>query len=155
MAVKGQGLIWGFSLAPLDSKTVTLGVTLGDAAGANEVSADLSFLSMGAWTPVASASVMLPVARTAPELLQEAQADLTALSLHGSDAAHRAKALKALAKLNGPGPTNRRDAEKKIEAVLDAIDEVTAIRSVDVTDIRLTLDALLRYWELKWTGVSP
>jgi hypothetical protein len=42
------------------------------------------------------------------------------------------------------------DFEKNISDVLRAIDSLSFIKSVDIAEVRNTIDDLLMFWEAKW-----
>jgi hypothetical protein len=145
---------WFLSLGPQERQSVSVSLGLSDDAGANTVLAELATKSDGAYVPYGERTVLLPVSRSASELLADAEAGLSTLALKGADDAHRRKALKALARLPEHSPSNRKQVEDRIDAVLVALGEVSQINSVNTDEVRLTLDALLRYWELRWTRLG-
>jgi subtilase family serine protease len=145
---------WFLSLGPQERQSVSVSLGLSDDAGANTVLAELATKSDGTYVPYGERTVLLPVSRSASELLADAEAGLSTLALKGADDAHRRKALKALARLPEHSPSNRKQVEDRIDAVLVALGHVSQITSVNTDEVRLTLDALLRYWELRWTRLG-
>jgi len=44
----------------------------------------------------------------------------------------------------------RGDLEKNIDDILQAIDSLLVVASVDISEIRLMMDDLLKVWEARW-----
>jgi hypothetical protein len=145
---------WFLTLESQEEQSVTVSLGLSDQAGPSSVLAELAAKSDGLYVPYAARTVPLPVARSGSELLADAQARLSALVLDEAGDWHRGRALEALAQISGSGPTDIKQVETRIECILDALGEVAAITSDNTDEVRLTLDALLRYWELRWTRLA-
>jgi hypothetical protein len=145
---------WLLPLAPQEGRSFSLLLGLSDDVGANSVLAELATKNDGTYVPYTARTLHLPVARSGAELLAEAQAGLLSLALKGPEDAHRRKALRVVAPIQGSGSLNRDQVEDRIEALLVALREVAQITSVDTGEVRLTMESLLRYWELRWTRLG-
>jgi subtilase family serine protease/Tol biopolymer transport system component/flagellar hook assembly protein FlgD len=89
------------------------------------------------------------LARGEAAIASSAQALAGAIPAVGSDATRRKRILAALSSVaSNPGATAA-DRETAIGALLVAIDNVKALRTVDPTPLRLEVDALLATWEAR------
>ncbi len=93
-----------------------------------------------------SAVVEVVVGRDSDTVWADAVELATALELTGGEHAHRTAAITLLELAAASF-----DPAVAIQLLLDAIDEVRAIDSVDVTDLRIELARLLRVYQMRWT----
>jgi len=84
------------------------------------------------------------------ELLNAIVEAFERINAFGKDQKRIETALKELGKIKSEA-SKKKDADKNIKRILKAVKELRKVKSVDISEIRLRLDELLKIWQAKWT----
>ncbi|MEW6571883.1 MAG: hypothetical protein AB1390_12065 [Nitrospirota bacterium] len=75
---------------------------------------------------------------------------LRALSLSGREREKVDRAIKCIENFQSRGINSQKDIDENIQEILKAINDLLFITSVDISNIRLMMDFLLRIWESRY-----
>lgn len=148
---------WGFTmhLEPDEVATIALYVFAPDALGTYAMETEIGFLIGGEYTFFDKQSIEVAVGDNTTTRMTNALAALDALSLTGREKAKAENAVKYLEAVQERDTTTEENRQKNIQDLLKAIESITVVTSVDITDIRLMIDELLRIEEARYYFFVP
>jgi len=82
--------------------------------------------------------------------LSDILAALSALPVSGQERSKVDNAIGYMNNVQNRAIVVRGDLEKNIDDILQAIDSLLVVASVDISEIRLMMDDLLKVWEARW-----
>jgi hypothetical protein len=140
---------WVFTLALEAHQTdiIRYYALVPDAAGTYVIETQVGFTAQGTVIPAYESNIEITVEKDAAALIADIITALNALSVSKKDRAMVQDAIKWLQEVQQGHHGNKEELDQDIHAILKAVDAVVQIESVDVTQIRLMLDALLRVEE--------
>ncbi|MCJ7545711.1 MAG: hypothetical protein MUP30_02615, partial [Deltaproteobacteria bacterium] len=140
---------WVFTLALEAHRTdiIRYYALVPDAAGTYVIETQVGFTAQGTVIPSYESNIEITVEKDAAALTADIITALNALSVSKKDRAMVQDAIKWLQQVQHGHHGNKEELDQDIHAILKAVDAVVQIESVDVTQIRLMLDALLRVEE--------
>lgn len=151
-ATQGNNTIqWQLSLTGSEKKKLQYRLSLPDTSGHYRTNTEATYSNLGDYRLYGNYELTLNVLYSSTELLNEILNNLNSLAATDEDAEYINKATERLNEIN-QNASNRKDAEKNIEGITDAAGELNKV-SMDISDIRLKLDELLKIWQKKWTSL--
>ncbi|MBI4689682.1 MAG: hypothetical protein HY754_05400 [Nitrospirae bacterium] len=139
---------WQISLTGSENKKLQYRLNLPDISGDYKTNTEISYSNQGNYRLYGNYDLTFTILYNSAELLNKIISDLNSLTAEVKDAEHINKAIKQLNKINN-NAANRKEAENNIENITDAIAELKEV-TIDVSQIRLELDEILKIWEKKW-----
>jgi len=141
---------WSLSLSANQKVKLGYWLNLPDIAGQYQTSTEVTYSNLGNYRLYSNYNLDLFVVYNSTELLSQIITDLQNILPPGKKDAHKIHAvIEELSKING-NADNRKEAEKNIERITDAVKELKKV-SADTSAIRLKLDELLKIWQKKWS----
>jgi hypothetical protein len=140
---------WAFTLAieALQTETIRYYALIPDAAGTYVIETQVGLTAQGVVIPAYTSNIEITVEKNAVALTADIIAALNALSVAKKDRAMVQDAIKWLQHMQHGQHGKKEECEDDVQDILKAVDAVMQIESVDVTQIRLMMDALLRVEE--------
>jgi subtilase family serine protease len=142
-------------LEPDETGTIALYVLAPDMPGVYALETEIGFLAGGVYTFFDTLSVDVGVGMNTSILISDIISELNVLSLSGQEKAKAANAIKNLEAVQERGNATEEDIEKNIHNILKAVESLLFIDSIDTTDIRLMLDALMRTEQARYYFFVP
>lgn len=149
-SISGNTISWQLSLNPNESRKLSYYLLLPDTSGNYQTNTELRYGNYGEYRLYGNYSITLNVWKNSSELLQDIITYLQGLQVSGSNADHISSALYCLNLIKGHQGITRPEAQLNIDNILTALKELNKV-SIDVSDIRLKLDELLKIWQKQWS----
>jgi hypothetical protein len=140
---------WTGEVAASEPDTLRYFVRLPTTPGAFDTKTQLFLTSGTSERLVAETSLALVLTGSRASLESSAEAVIGRLPTTGPDGAVRKQLTSALDNLKMNTGSSADSREQAIETLLDAADLAMKLRTVDPTPVRVALDRLLAYWEMK------
>jgi hypothetical protein len=133
------------------TRTILYEALTPDQAGAYTLKTDVEIKDGGAFCVSQSLSTDIVVDKDTQTMAGDIMAALKALSVTGKkDKENLKTAIRQMEDVQRREIVKKKDVEKNIDDILQAINSLLSISSNDVTEIRLMMDRLLKMWEGKW-----
>jgi hypothetical protein len=148
---------WAFALALEANQTETIRyyALIPDAAGTYVIETQVGLTAQGIVIPAYTSNIEITVEKDAASLTADIIAALNTLSVAKKDRAMVQDAIKWLQHLQHGHHGKKEECEDDIQDILKAVDAVVQIESVDIAQIRLLLDDLLRVEEGRYYFSAP
>jgi hypothetical protein len=143
---------WQISLSSNEKKKLQYRLNLPDTSGDYKTNTEITYSNNGNYRQYGNYGLTLTIQHNSSELLNNIITDLNNIQAEGKDQDHISDAIEELNKIN-QNTSTRKQAENNIGDITDAIGKLKEV-SIDVSDIRLKLDELLKIWQKKW-GMMP
>jgi hypothetical protein len=140
-----------------EGKSILYNAVLPREKGTYTLTSDISYADGGMWKSYGTYPLDLVVERNTYDLLDEISFEIDMLSpTLNSDRINIAAAQAILAKMPNYEDGNRSvvEIQQIIHELLKAVNAITAIQSVEVTEIRGHLDRLLSIFEARWYALQ-
>lgn len=147
--LSGAAMVWQRSLEEKETATFRYQLNLPDAKGDYVMKTEVRYGNNGRFNSYGEYPLTITVPYGSKELFTEILAGLSGIpAASKKDSEHLKEAMEELSKIV-PDPSGRKQADRNIGKILEAAEELRKV-SVDVSDIRLKLDELLRIFQKKW-----
>ncbi len=121
-----------------------------DTMGTYNLKTDVSYLENGIYRFYRSLETDIVVLRDMQAISIDIISALNALSVSGEERAKVDNAINYIQKVMNRSITSDIDVEQNIHDILKAVDSIFSLTTVDITEIRLMMDGLLKVWEGRW-----
>ncbi len=137
-------------LEPDETKTILYYALAPDSAGTYTLQTEVGYLEGGTYNLYQELNLDIAVDKNTNDMAGDVINVLNALTLSGSEKSKRDNAVKDINNVLNRTIDSEKDVEKNIKDIRKAIDSLLHITSVDVSDIRLIMDELLKTWESRY-----
>jgi Tol biopolymer transport system component/flagellar hook assembly protein FlgD len=125
-------------------------VRLPDKIDQYTLSTDVYYFSNEGFRLYEERDVIIKLEEDTEMLTTEIITVLNSLEATGRDRKWVNKALRRMEAVHERIVTNDKDAERNIKDILKAIDSLRKLKTIDIREIRIKMDILLRIWEIQW-----
>jgi subtilase family serine protease len=142
-------------LEPDEIATIALYVLAPDMPGAYTLETEIEALAGETCTLFEKLSIDVEVGTDTPTLVGNIISELSAHSLSGQEKSKAANVIKNLEAVQERGNATEEDIEKNIHNILKAAESLLFIESIDILNIRLMLDTLMRIEQGRYYLSAP
>jgi hypothetical protein len=148
---------WAFSigLKAHQTETIRYYALVPDAAGTYVIATHVGFTTQGTVIPPYATNIEITVGKDAAAMTADIIDALNALSVSKKDRPMAQDAIKWLQQVQHGHYGKKGEFDQDIHAILQALDALMQIQGVDISEIRLMLDALLRVEEGRYYFQAP
>ncbi len=150
-AIDGSTITWEEHLNGDTSMTFSYLLRLTASPSIYTLTTDVYYLADGGYLLYETEDLTITVNQETKELTTDIIEALNALDVSGRDRARIRKAVNLLDKVLNRSVNDSAGAERNIKDILQVIKFLRKVGSVDVSDIRVETDRLLRILEVKWS----
>ena len=138
-------------LDPGGTRTILYEALTPDQAGTYTLKTDVEIKEAGTYLLFQSFTMDIVVDKDTKTVAGDIMAALKAFSVTGKkDKEYLKTAIRQMEDVQRREVVKKRDLEKNIDDILQAINSLLSITRNDVAEIRLMMDRLLKMWEGKW-----